>query len=429
MSTTVAYLTKRFPRLSETFILDEILGLEAAGVPLRLYSVADPGEAIVQPDVAKVKSPIVYLRRGGAIGRTVTAAATLRAHARLLARSPARYARALSRFLRQERQLSALSTFAEGGRLALRLEADGARHIHAAFAHGPATLAQVAYLLTGIPYSFAAHAKDLYVSEPDTLAQKAREATFVLTCSGQAASAMTSLAGSGRSKVIVAPHGVDTARFRARGRRGATHVSATAGAPLKVLAVGRLVAKKGYPVLLESLAALERRGCPVSCSVIGDGPDRTALQEMAGELDVAERLVLLGARTHQQIADSYTEAEVFVQASVVLPNGDRDGTPNSLLEAMASGLAVVASDIAGIREAVPPGCGVLVPPGDPMALAGALERLAGSPELRLRLGRAARRHVKTSLERSECVRAIAPLFLEDGPERPSAVAALAAVAP
>lgn len=424
MSSTVAYLTKRFPRLSETFILDEILGLEEAGVPLRLYAVADPGEPVVQPDVTRVKSPVVYLRRHGVLGRAGTAAATLAAQARLVARSPRRYLAALACAIGEQRSPSGLLTFAKGGHLAVRLEADGARHVHAAFAHGPATLAHVAHLLTGIPFSFAAHAKDLYLSEPGVLARKAREASFVLTCSEQAASAMRALAGEAvEGKIVLAPHGVDSARFAPPAPRR-SEAAGRAVLPLRVLAVGRLVAKKGYPVLLESLAALERRGSPVSCSIVGEGPDRVALQALAAELGISSRLRLCGARTHQETALSYRGADAFVQTSVVLQNGDRDGTPNSLLEAMASGLAVVASDIAGVREVVAPGCGLLVPPGDPVALASALERLASDPELRARLGGAARQHVLTTLERARCVRAITPLFLEEGGETAAAPAAL-----
>lgn len=407
MSGTVGYLTKRFPRLSETFILDEILGLEAAGVPLRLYAVAHPGEEIVQPDVARVKSPVVYLRAPGGwrqSGREV--AATLAAHTRLLGRSPRRYLGVVAYIARKRRHLSTVRNFAEAGRLALLLEADGARHLHAAFAHGPASVAHFVHLLTGLPFSFAAHAKDLYVSAPDLLARKVGDASFVLTCSDSAAAAMAAIAGPEAAKVLLAHHGVDTTRFAPP----ASAPEPGSQSPLRVLAVGRLVAKKGYPVLLQALAALAREGPPVSCTVIGAGPDKAELEAMARYLEVSPRIRFLGSRTHQEIAASYLEADVFVQASVVLANGDRDGIPNSLLEAMASGLAVIASDVAGIPEVVVPGCGLLVPTGDPAALAAALELLAGDAALRTRLGQAARQHVASSFDRTACVRAIAPLF-------------------
>ena len=437
---TVGYLTKRFPRLSETFILDEILGLEAAGVPLRLYALADPAERVVQPDVAKVKSPVVYLRSPRGWRRSASEAlATLAAHARLLGRSPKGYLGVVWYIARERRHLATVRNFTQAGRLALALEADGARHLHAAFAHAPASVAHFVHLLTGLPFSFAAHAKDLYTSPPDLLARKIADARFVLTCSASAASALAAIAGPDAAKVLLAYHGVDTGRFAPPNappdappatppdvQAGPALAARPAGegepagpgpAPLRVLAVGRLVAKKGYPVLFEALAALARQGSRINLSVIGEGVDRPQLEAMVDNLGLSTVVRFLGAQPHQQVAAAFRQADVFVQASVVLGNGDRDGVPNSLLEAMASGLAVVASDVAGIPEVVAPGCGVLVPTGDPRALASSLALLADDPGLRERLGRAARDHVAARFDRAACARAIAPLFF-GGKERP-----------
>ena len=408
MTATIGYLTKRFPRLSETFILDEILGLEAAGVPLRLYAIADPGETLVQADVARVASPVVYLRspagREQSARRTM---ATFAAHARLLGRSPRRYLGVVGYIVRKRRHRSTLRHFADAGRLAVLLEAEGACHLHAAFAHDPASVAHFVHLLTGIPFSFGAHAKDIYASEPELLARKVAAASFVLTCSESAAVALRAIAGTAAARVVLARHGVDTARFAPASGEARDRPPRQ---PLRVLAVGRLVDKKGYPVLLEALAALDAAGRSVSCTVVGAGPAKAALEAIAARLGIASAVRFVGARTHQEVAAMYRRADVFVQASVILANGDRDGIPNSLLEAMASGLAVVASDVAGIPEVVLPGCGLLVPPGDGDALAGALRQLADDPDLRARLGSAARRHVIAHLDRSVCARAIAPLF-------------------
>lgn len=407
MTGTVGYLTKRFPRLSETFILDEILGLEAAGVPLRLYAVADPGEAIVQPDVTRVKSPVVYLHAGGGwrqAGREI--ASTVAAHARLFVHSPRRYLSVVAYIARKRRHLSTVRNFSQAGRLASMLKADGARHLHAAFAHGPASVAHFVHLLTGLPFSFSAHAKDIYVSAPDLLARKVAASSFVLTCSQSAADAMSAIAGPDGAKVLLAHHGVDTSRFTPVFVRS----EVVSQAPLRILAVGRMVAKKGYPVLLDALAILAADNRSFCCTVIGAGPDRAEVENLARNLELSSRITFLGSRTHQQVAASYREADVFVQASVVLENGDRDGIPNSLLEAMSSGLAVVASNVAGIPEVVAPGCGLLVVPGEPVALASALALLADDAVLRARLGDAARRHVVTSFDRAVCARALAPLF-------------------
>ncbi len=407
---TVGYLTKRFPRLSETFILDEILGLEAAGVPLRLFAVADPGEATVQPEVARVASPVTYLRTpGGRRARLRDLGATVAAHGRLARRAPGRWLGVACYVARERRHRSSLVNFAQAGRLACHLEEAGAVHVHAAFAHGPASVAHFVHLLTGLPFSFAAHAKDLYVSAPDLLERKVADAAFVLACSESAARELAERAGGDGAKVVVASHGVDTGRFAPPG--GVAGAAAGGGAPLRILAVGRLVEKKGYPVLLDALGRLAGDGLGFTCRIVGAGPLRPALEAEAARLGIGGQVELVGALTQEEIAGCYRAADVFVQASVVVATGDRDGIPNALLEAMASGLAVVASEVAGLPEAVAPGCGLLVPPGDAGALAGALARLAADGRLRASLGEAGRAQVVASFDRRECIQAIVPLFL------------------
>ena len=406
---TVAYLTKRFPRLSETFILDEILGLEAAGVPLRLYAIGDPAENHVQPDVSLVASPIVYLRHGGLRGTLADITATLAAHVTLVATRPRRYAAVAGEVLRSRNRRTAARHFAYAGRLAVTVERARARHQHAAFAHTPASIVRYTHLLTGLPFSFGAHAKDLYLSDPVNLAIRATQAHFVVVCSQSAGQALTELAGP-RARILLAYHGVDSHRFApARPQDAGT-------AELRILAVGRLVAKKGYPVLLEALHRLAADGIPLRCEIVGAGELAGEVTDRIDRLDLAGIVTLSGARTHQQIAQAYRHADVFVQSSVVLPDGDRDGIPNSLLEAMASGLAVVASRVAGIPEIVTDAVtGLLVPPADAGALAAALRRLAQDPALRATLGAAARQHVVTHLDRRVCARQTAALFEVSAP--------------
>lgn len=413
MNESVGYLTKRFPRLSETFILDEILGLEASGVPLRLYALAHPGEAVVQPDVARVASPIVYLhppggwRQGAAIAR-----ATVVAHGRLLVRSPRRYLGVLGYVAWKRHHLSSVRHFAEAGRLALLLEDERARHIHAAFAHGPASVAHFVHLLTGLPFSFSAHAKDLYLSAPDLLGHKVAAAEFVLVCSESAVAALRALPGAEDATIVLAHHGVDTSRFRPQvGGWGPPLTGDPGASPLHLLAVGRLVEKKGYPILLEALAQARTAGYAIELDVIGSGPQLRALDARASTLGLADFVRFLGPRTHQEVAAAYLKADAFVQASVVLADGDRDGIPNSLLEAMASGLPVVATTVGGIPEAVIHGeSGLLAPPGDAAALASLFMMLATERDLRRQLGRQARARVVEQFDRGSMIRAIAPLF-------------------
>ncbi len=418
MTPTVGYLTKRFPRLSETFILDEILGLEAAGVPLRLYGIMDPGEQIVQPDVARVRSAVTYLRPAhGWRQRAASAAAIAAAHVRLLMHRPGPYASVVLYIVRRRRRRAAVLHFLEAGRFALLLERDGAAHVHAAFAHGPASIAHFVHLLTGLPFSFSAHAKDIYLSPPDLLAEKVAAAEFVLVCSESAARTLRGIARPTAVAIRLAYHGVDTERFQpAPADPLSGPAEGHAARPLRVLAVGRLVEKKGYPVLLDALARVREGGRSLTCTIIGEGPRRATLEAQVEQLGLTGVVSFRGACTQPEIVDAYRAADVFVQASVVLPDGDRDGVPNSVLEAMASGLPVVASAVAGIPEAVVDGAaGLLVPAGDASALAAALRRLCDDPLLRSHLGDGARRHVLAHFDRRTAIHAIAPLFTNAPP--------------
>lgn len=415
----VGYLTKRFPRLSETFILDEILSLEAAGVPLVLFAMGDAGEVVVQPGVARVASPVTYLRnRYGWRSTLADARAMLSAHARLLAGTPRRYLTTLVRVMLTHHSPASIRHFGYAGRLAVLLRQSQVRHLHAAFAHSPASVAYFVHLLTGVPFSFAAHAKDLYRSNPAGLKRRACAASFVLVCSESAARDLTALSGP-QARIVLAHHGVDVEQFvpaqdEHQGRSG----------PVRMLAVGRLVQKKGYPVLLRSLAELSAMGVPVTCTIIGAGPLLGELADRIDSLGLGQVVTLVGARSQPKVAAAYRNAEVFVQASVVLANGDRDGIPNSVLEAMASGLTVVCSAVAGIPEVIVDNVtGMLVPPGDSVLLAEALARVAGDSDLRQRLGAAARAYVQDHLDRAVCGQAIAALFTPPSPAGADAVPA------
>ncbi len=415
---TICYLTKRFPRVSETFILDEILGLEAAGLPLRLFALADPRERVVQPDVARVASPVRYLHRGDdRLTRLADVARAVRGHVRIARNHPVRWLRVVGHVLVARRHRSTFRHLLEAGAMAVEVERVGGTHVHAAFAHGPASVAHFVSLLTGVTFSFAAHAKDLYLSSPSILAIKAEAAEFVLVCSESAGDEVRRIVSAhpepavraAVTKVVLAPHGVDTERFRPPHRTSATVPSD----PVSIVAVGRLVPKKGYPVLIAALEALGAAGADFTCRIVGDGAERGEIETRLSAAGLDGRVTLVGTRTQQEIVEEYRRADVFVQASVVTDDGDRDGIPNAVLEAMATGLPVVASSVAGIPEVVHDGVsGLLVEPGDIGSLAGALARLVGDEGLRRHLGAGARAHVASHLARSACVATVARRFAD-----------------
>ena len=215
--------------------------------------------------------------------------------------------------------------------------------------------------------------------------------------------------------MVLARHGVDVDRFSPSPSQSPSRPAAPGGPEgeraLRVLAVGRLVPKKGYPDLLEAVALVSRTGRLVRCDIVGDGELETGLRADIERLGLAGVVRLVGERTHQELAAAYRQADVFVQASVVLADGDRDGIPNTLLEAMASATAVVATDVAGIPEVVVDSeNGLLVPAGDPKALADAVLRLADDPRLRARLGNAARGEVLARHDRRQCVQRVSELL-------------------
>ncbi len=432
-SGTLTYLTKRFPRLSETFILDEIIGLERAGLPLRLVSIADPGEPLRQARTAEVKSAVTYLHRpGGARAKAASWSTMAFALVELAIRRPRGVAGVLRGLRDRESAATAAKHLLEAAYLARVAEESGSRHIHAAFAHSPAAIAELASTLIGVPFSFAAHAKDLYLANPRHLAHRIERAAFVMVCSASARDALLQVAathlGAQRSaalagRVRLQYHGVDIERFAppAGARR--------ASGPPVILAVGRLVPKKGYPVLIDALAELAAQGAEFRCRVVGGGGMREELEARIRSAGLAGKVRLLGARTQEEVREEYTKADVFVQASVVVEGGDRDGVPNSVLEAMASAIPVVGTDVAGIPEVLLDGeTGLVVPAGDPAALATAIGALLSDSDLRGRIGGAGRRKVERQLARDECSRAVAQRFWELA-FAPGAPAGFAAVAP
>jgi glycosyltransferase involved in cell wall biosynthesis len=390
----VAYLLKRFPRLSETFILHEILELERQGLDLHLFSILNPNDEIVHADVSRVRAPVAYLPAGWR-----GTWAMLRAHLALVRRGPRRYVGAVAYALQPRRstpfnqRLAGVQYFWHAGWLARAFEQDGITHLHAHFAHVPASVAHVVHLLTGLPYSVTAHAKDIYTSPPDRLAIRLRAARFVVTCTGYNAQYLAGLMGTAAAQRLHRIyHGVDLHRF---GPNSCTAPDPrTPGDTPTILAVGRLVEKKGYPYLIDACRLLIDRGYDVRLRIVGAGEMKDALRRHIAEVGLDERVELLGARSQDEVIELYRTATVFTLPCVVLDNGDRDGIPNVLVEAMRVGLPVISTAVSGIPElVVDEETGLLVPPRDAQALASALGRLLDDAELRARLAAGAAHRV------------------------------------
>ena len=416
---TIGYVLKRYPRLSETFILQEILGLERLGLRLHIFAIMDPHEKIVHPDVQRVRAPVHYLRTS-LIADTVH---MLMSHAKLFVSAPRRYLSALKHVLatRQPTRRGlylALKHFMEAGYLAELARRYQIDHLHAHFATNPTSLARFAQLLIGIPFSFTAHAKDIYTGDPNRLADKIQYSDFAVTCTAYNRRYLDSLVqrrelAAAASKIHLIYHGVDVARFRPltfAPTRAATFEASLPKPPL-ILSVGRLVAKKGHPFLIQACQILKQKGHHFVCDIYGTGPLRTELEKLVQQLDVEDCVSLQGARTQEELVAIYQAAHVFVLAPFILEDGDRDGLPNVLLEAMACGLPVIASDISGIPELITNNeTGLLVAPRDVSGLASALERMLVDSPLRAHLAAMGRRRVERHFGAENNFSRLAALF-------------------
>jgi glycosyltransferase involved in cell wall biosynthesis len=374
-----------FPRLSETFVLQELIEFERLGLRLHVIAMRRPDEAVEQEAVRALSADVEYLPE---LSGNAERLAIRIAHGALLLRRPVGYLHGLAAaiaspdFTRSRLHLGLL--------LAHRAARLGSPPIYVHFAHKPATIGRFAALLAGIPYALSAHAKDIWLTPDDELARKVRDAAVVLTCTSGGRDLLDELA-RGRTPVRLAYHGVDLSRPPRAHSEGQV--------PL-VLAVGRLVEKKGYPTLLRAAALLRARGVGFRLRIAGDGPDWPLLQRLVHELGLDETVSFLGPLTELEVRYEYDRADVFALTCRQLENGDRDGIPNVVLEAMAHGLPVVSTTGSGVSEAVVDGeSGFLAPQDDPEAVAGALARLLADGALRARMGGAARAQAAAKFDR------------------------------
>ena len=383
----VAYVMKRYPRLSETFILNEIRTMERLGADLHVFSLLQPEPPPHHPMVREVRAP-VHALPAPIIPKIVT---LLRAHGESLATGPLRYLSAFGHAVIWSLVSPAPSgvwrQFARAGFVATNSRRACVRHIHAHFANAPSAVVHFASLMTGIPFSFTAHAKDLYLTPKSVVRRRARAATFVATCTGYNASYLRNLVGSSEwQKIQLVYHGIDLSMFTASGKE-----SEAAESAFRLLSVGRLVPKKGHEILIAACAQLRDAGYEIRCRIVGAGPLRAQLAAQIERLGLGRIVTLEGSMTHAQLIDLYRRADLFALAPRITDDGDRDGIPNVIAEAMAAGVPVVSTNVSGIPELVRhEHTGLLVPASDPTALATAIARLIASPLLASELATSAR---------------------------------------
>jgi colanic acid/amylovoran biosynthesis glycosyltransferase len=402
----VAYVMSRFPKLTETFVLYELLALRASGIDVDIHPLLRARNTAAHPEAASLLRKILELFRApnrAAVMhpealrlldhvhvRPLLSGRTLVENAATALARPRRYFGALLTLIRANAGsanflLGGLAIFPKTVCMALDMERSGVEHVHAHFANHPAAAAFVIHRLTGIPYSFTAHGADLQVDQ-HMLREKVAESAFTVTISEYNKRFIVEHCGPGSGdKVRVIRCGVDPETF-------GTARAAPRGDGFRVLCIGTLYPVKGHRFLLEACLELHRAGVAFECHLVGDGPDRAALERLARQLGLANQIVFCGSLPRDDVAREIASADVLTVPSVLTPEGRREGIPVACMEGLAGGIPVVASAISGIPELIEDGVnGLLVPPGDPGALAAALLRLHADPALKEHLARAGRR--------------------------------------
>jgi glycosyltransferase involved in cell wall biosynthesis len=381
----VGYIIGTYPLVTTTFVDREIRALRELGVDVRIVAVRRPPEnAPLSTEQRGMQNEVRYLL-------PARRRAVLRGHAHFVLRHPIAYITTLVLLVTRPhpsfraRCMSVLH-FGEGVYAASIVRADRVDELHAHFVDRAATIALVAARLLRVPYSLSVHAgADVYV-DPVLVGEKVRRARRVVTCTAQNKLRLVSDVGDDAIvKIAVVPHGVDLQAYRP--------ASVPVVSPPVILAVGQCRARKGFADLIDACAALRDGDGAVDfrCRIIGEGPDRDALVAKVREAGLERSVQFPGALPPDDIVREYHSARVFALPCVQATDGDVDGIPNVLIEAMACGLPVVSTDLPAIRELITPGRdGLLVPPGDVDALAGALRTLLDDPALASALANAAR---------------------------------------
>lgn len=377
-------LLKTFPKISETFILNEILALEAGGFDLEIFSLQRPQENINQSGTNTIKAPVHYISCEGIKGLIHM----IGTHLSLLKQSPGRYFKTL-RFLlgRPAEKGSRFQQFAQAVCMSSILKQSTVAHLHVHFANEPAGVAELVNHMTGIPFSLSTHAKDIYLSSPESLRRKMSRSKFVVTCTEHNRHYLSSLVADDTS-IVKIYHGLPIDKFRQLDKK---QNGASSYPSPRILSVGRYRKKKGFPTLIQACRELKDEGVNFQCTIVGFGPEQKSLEQLIETLQVGDRVHLIGKMVHADLISLYQEADLFVLPCQVDEDGDRDGIPNVIMEAMAMQIPVISTTVSGIPELVDHGkTGALVPPKDSLALKEAMKELIYNPRLRQKLGAAGR---------------------------------------
>jgi glycosyltransferase involved in cell wall biosynthesis len=401
----ILVLLKGYPRLSETFIAQELLGLERAGFNLELVAMRRPTDKKRHPVHDEIRAKVWYLPEylHEEPWRVLKALAKV-------ARRPG-FSKALSAFLKDFGRDLSRNRFRRFGQAAVLVAEwpHDAEWLHVHFIHTPASVARYASMIGDIPWTVSAHAKDIWTSPDWELEEKLGAADWAVTCTRVGFDQLT-LLSRGKNNVHLSYHGLDLERFPHFDGERPRRDGRDPQDPVRLLSVGRAVPKKGYDVLLQALARLPA-DLAWHFTHIGGGDELARLKPLSSELGIASRITWKGALDQRDVLQHYRDSDLFTLACRITADGDRDGLPNVMVEAASQGLAVVSTTVSGITELFEDEeNSLLVSPDAPDVLAAALARMIGDPQLRFALAQKAEHKVRTQFDHHNSIRDLERLF-------------------
>lgn len=403
---TLGYVLKGYPRISETFISNEILLLEKMGFTMHLFSMRQPREPFSHPSVKNIQARVDYLPTE----LLPELYRLLLPNIFLAAKRPHNYIKCLQiagQGLIKGRELATLKHLLQAGFLANThlLPGNDIVQLHGHFAHSPTSVTMFASLLSDIPFSFTAHAKDIYTSDKKKLLRKIERAGFVVTCTRHNKEYLQEISGSCPTPIYCIYHGIDLNLFQYNKHRHAT------AEPFNILTVARMTEKKGLPTVYKALAMLREQNIRFRHTLIGDGDDREKILELISALGLNHHCHWLGTRTHEEVLKHFKESDLFVLGCEIAENGDRDGIPNVLVESLAMGVPALSTNVSAIPEILlNDKTGMIVPPSDPGMLARGMVRLLTNADLRARLIGNGRTYVQTHFDNRLLIQQLAEIF-------------------
>jgi glycosyltransferase involved in cell wall biosynthesis len=403
---TLGYILKGYPRISETFISNEILLLEKLGFTMRLFPMRKPRESFSHASVKEIQARVDYLPTE----LLPDFHRLLLPNIFLAVKKPKQFKETLrtaAQGISKGKELATLKHLLQAGYLTNNhLERDTKiAQLHGHFAHSPTSVTMFASLLSGIPFSFTAHAKDIYTSDKEKIRKKISHAKFVVTCTRHNKEYLQEIAGNCPTPIYCIYHGIDLNLFQQTEPKPETHN------PFKILTVARMTEKKGLPTIYEALAGLQQKGVKFQHTLIGDGDDREKILALISSLGLENNCRWIGTQTHEEVLVHFKASDLFVLGCEIAKNGDRDGIPNVLVESLAMGVPALSTKVSAISEILIDGqTGMTVPPSQPEDLEKAMLRMLTDKKLRQQLIAGGQNLVKESFDNSQWIQKLAEIF-------------------